>query len=83
MGNSKISTNEITGLIAQLKDKLPAGRFFEFGDNPEILERFEKLLENLETKLNNMGGYYASQSLKEINLYSSTTWHKQVFSGIA
>jgi hypothetical protein len=78
VGNSKSSTNEIIGLIAQLKAEVPAGRFFEFGDNPEILEGFEKLLESLDTWLDNMGGYYASRELKEINLYSSamTALHK-------
>lgn len=72
MGISSSSTNEIIRLIAQLKDKIPTGRFFEFGDNPEILEGFEKLLESIDTSLNSISGYYTSRMLKEINLYSNT-----------
>jgi len=58
----------ITNLATTLTGEFPSNRYFEFGDDPKILDRVEHLLEELNHSMNRIRNLYdSSHLLKESN----------------
>jgi len=69
VGNSEPPIKEILILIEQLKKDLPSGRHFEFGDDPDILKKIEKHIQNINRSLDALNNFYASRPMPESNPY--------------
>ncbi len=78
MGNLESPINEIQAIIKTIRKEIPSGRFFEFGDDLEILNKIESHFEKLYLLLVELKGKYVSKSVLEINRYSPVlnSYHK-------
>jgi hypothetical protein len=70
VGDSEHIVGEIRAIIAEIRREIPTGRFFEFGENLQLVEQINKFLTQIHKLMNALAGPYTSQSLDAIKLYS-------------
>lgn len=70
MGDPEHLVGEIREIIVEISREIPTGRFFEFGENLQLVEQINKHLTQIHKLMNGLVGPYTSQSLGAIKLYS-------------